>query len=142
MTPAALLLIVAVAAPMPPSVSATATPTECGRAALVITTDRYVEVEFGGDLGAMPPMGLRSTASVPLSGQPGTVIAWSVDDFRSDAVFASGTFTMPPCLSAPPMPTRPDIVTTEQPEVGYAIRLERRRMEFWNFIVQLVRGMW
>jgi hypothetical protein len=54
----------------------------------------------------MPPMILARTGEVTLPRTPGRVVAWSVEDFRTDHVYASGVFTVPPCISAPEIPVQ------------------------------------
>jgi hypothetical protein len=71
---------------------------------LRLDTNATVEIDFGGDLAAMPPMILARTGEVTLPRTPGRVVAWSVEDFRTDHVYASGVFTVPACISAPERP--------------------------------------
>ena len=66
-----------IAAPMPPRVSAVPVSEGCLHH-LRLGTNATVEIDFGGDLAAMPPMILARTGEVTLPRTPGRVVAWSV----------------------------------------------------------------
>ena len=129
------------AAPMPPKVSAVPVSEGCFHVLRVETT-ATVELEFGGDLGAMPPMTLRNVGRIPMPRTVGRVVAWSVEDFRSDHVFAEGVFTVPPCISAP---KRPTVVTVVGPppdiEIGTPLTITRTRFTFWNWTLRRFGGV-
>lgn len=141
----ALLMIAAVAVPSAPPVTATAVSHGCNDSAIVMQVNYPAELTFGGDLGAMPPMGVRSgTAEVRIPGPVGRTVVWSIEDYRTGVTYAEGVHIVPPCISAP-APVRPTVVTVVDPpptEIGTSVRVTRKRFDLWNWTLRRFGGAW
>ena len=120
------------AATTPPTVAAVVSH-GCGDSRLHLNLTINTRVEFGGDIGNQPPMKIGGQpAMVPLPSIPGTSVTWQVRMFGDIHPFAEGVHQVPPCIS--------DIGPA--PQIGDAVRLERRRAAVWSWVVQRVRGAW